>query len=155
MGKYVAAVEDHLVLPARVRAAPGQERLFTLSGQAVPAPVSIRFLIDTGAKRTTLLPGIIRHLRPIVGCEGRLVTPHAARRTELVWVSLEFPEAKLASFPEVLVARMAMPPGLSQFHGLLGRDLLGRMHSFEYQGRRRRYILRDTLGWFDWLRRRP
>jgi len=83
------------------------------------------------------------------------VTPHAARRTELVWVSLEFPEAKLASFPEVLVARMAMPPGLSQFHGLLGRDLLGRMHSFEYQGRRRRYILRDTLGWFDWLRRRP
>jgi hypothetical protein len=153
MGKYTASVEDHLVLPARVRATPGRERLFELSGEGVPAPVPIRLLIDTGAKRTTLLPGIIRHLRPIVASEGRLVTPYSSRRAELVWVCLEFPEAGLAAFTEVLVVRMPMPPGLSQFHGLFGRDLLGRLHSFEYLGRRGQYTLRDTPGWFGWLRR--
>jgi len=71
--------------------------------------------------------------------------------TDLVWVCLEFPEAGLAPFPEILVARHPMPPSLAQFHGLFGRDLLARMHSFEYQGRRKRYILRDKPGWFDWL----
>jgi hypothetical protein len=70
--------------------------------------------------------------------------------TTLFWVCLEFPEAGLMSFPEVLVARHPMPPSLAQFHGLFGRDLLGRMHSFNYQGLRRRYILRDRPGWFDW-----
>jgi hypothetical protein len=45
-----------------------------------------------------------------------------------------------------------MPPGLSQFHGLLGRDLLSRLELFEYQGRRGRYSLRDTSGWLGWLR---
>ncbi len=153
MGKYTASVEDHLVLPARVRATPGRERAFGLSGQDVPAPVSIRLLIDTGARRTTLIPGLIRHLRPDVAGEARLDTPYASRRTELAWVCLESPEAGLASFTEVVVARMAMPPVLAQFHGLLGRDLLARMDEFRYEGRRRRYVLRDTPGWFDWLRR--
>ena len=73
--------------------------------------------------------------------------------TNLFWVCLEFPEAGLASFPEVLVARHPMPAMLSQFHGLLGRDLLRRLESFEYLGRRGRYCLRDTPGWLGWLRR--
>ena len=79
MGKYVATVEDHLVLPARVRATPGRERLFGLSGESVPTPVPIRLLIDTGAKRTTLIPGIIRHLQPFVGGEA---TYHAHRHPD-------------------------------------------------------------------------
>src|SRR5437764_4665466 len=124
MGKYTALVEDHLILPARVCATPGRERLFGLSGEGVPAPVSIRLLIDTGAKRTTLIPGIVRHLRPFVEGQARLVTPLGSVNTELVWVCLEFPEARLASFTEVIVARHPMPPGLSQFHGLLARVLL-------------------------------
>jgi hypothetical protein len=151
MGKYVASVDDYLILPARVRATPGREHMVALSGGIVPAPVSIRFLIDTGAKRTTLIPGIIRHLQPFVEGEARLVTRYTERMTELVWVSLEFPEAGFAPLTEVLVARMAMPPALAQFHGLFGRDLLGRMHSFDYHGSRGRYVLRDTPGWFDWL----
>jgi hypothetical protein len=153
MGKYVAAVEDHLILPARARAPAGRERFFQATGRAVPAPISIRLLIDTGAKRTTLIPGIIRHLRLSPGAGVRLFTPLGSARTDLVWVCLEFPEAGLASFPEVLVARHPMPPRLSQFHGLLGRDLLQRLHSLEYFGRHRRYILRDTPGWLGWLRR--
>jgi hypothetical protein len=153
MGKYVALVEDHLILPAHVRATPDRERYFRTTGQVVPAPVAIRLLIDTGARRTTLIPGIVRHLQPSVGARTRLTTPLGSVRTDLVWVCLEFPEAGLASFTEVLVARHPMPAALSQFHGLLGRDLLSRMHSLEYQGRRGRYVLRDTPGWLGWLRR--
>jgi hypothetical protein len=73
---------------------------------------------------------------------------------DLSWVCLEFPETGLAPFSEVLVARLPMPPALSRFHGLFGRDLLGRLESFEYQGRHGRYSLRDTPGWLGWLRRR-
>jgi hypothetical protein len=69
-------------------------------------------------------------------------------------VCLEFPEAGLASFTEVLVARHAMPPSLARFHGLLGRDLLRRLYSFEYLGQMGRYTLRDAPGWLGWLRRR-
>jgi hypothetical protein len=72
----------------------------------------------------------------------------------LFWVRLAFPGTGLASFEHVQVARLAMPPDLALFHGLLGRDLLARMESFDYEGRRRRYTLRDTPGPFGWLRRR-
>jgi hypothetical protein len=68
-------------------------------------------------------------------------------------VKLTFPEAGLAPFEEVQVARLAMPPRLSQFHGLFGRDLLERMDEFKWEGRRRRLTLRDTPGLFGWLRR--
>src|SRR5262245_60837181 len=118
MGQYVAAVEDHLILPARVRPTAGRERFFRASGQSVPAPVEIRLLIDTGSKRTTLIPGIVRHLRPSPGTVAHLVTPLGSVMTDLVWVCLEFPEAGLASFTEVLVARHPMPSMLSHFHGV-------------------------------------
>jgi hypothetical protein len=72
----------------------------------------------------------------------------------LYWVRLAFPETALNPFDNVQVARLAMPPDLAQFHGLLGRDLLRRLESFLYEGRRGRYTLRDTPGLFGWLRRR-
>jgi hypothetical protein len=46
-----------------------------------------------------------------------------------------------------------MPPQLAQFHGLLGRDLLRRWASLEYEGLDSRYTLRDRPGLFGWLRR--
>lgn len=155
MGKYSATVVDHLILPARVRLPEVDERAISSTGGSVSAAVAICLLIDTGAKRTTLIPGIIRHLRPRSDREVRLVTPLRRGITYLFWLCLEFPEAGLAPFTEVLVARHPMPPPLAQFHGLLGRDLLGRLHSFEYLGRRGQYTLRDTPGWLDWLRRWP
>jgi hypothetical protein len=154
MGKYTASVEEHLLLPARVRVTPGHERLLRSSGRPVPDPVPIRLLIDTGARRTTLIPGIVQHLDPPAGCDARVITPLAGGDTTLYWVCLEFPGTGLSPVPEVLVARLPMPPGLSAFHGLLGRDLLRRLDSFEYEGRRGRYTLRDTPGLFGWLRRR-
>ena|SRR5438128_1489381 len=153
MGKYTASVQDHLVLPARVRVTPGRERELHALGQPVPAPVSIRLLIDTGSKRTTLISGVLRHLQPMLSRPTRIISSFGSGTTRLGWVCLEFPEAGLAAFPEVLVARLPMPAALAQFHGLLGRDLLRRFESFEYEGRRGCCAIRDHPGILTWLRR--
>jgi hypothetical protein len=154
MGKYSTLVEDHLILPLRVRLSAGPEYLLRRVGRPVPAAVSVRLLIDTGAKRTTLIPGIIDHLSPPGGDPVRLETPLTAGTTRLFWVRLDFPEGDLTPFEHVQVARLPMPAGLAQFHGLLGRDLLRSLESFLYEGRRGRYTVRDTPGPFGWLRSR-
>jgi hypothetical protein len=51
MGKFTASVEDHLVLEARVRLPPANERFLAGSGSSIPQPVSIRLMIDTGGRR--------------------------------------------------------------------------------------------------------
>jgi hypothetical protein len=154
MGKYSAPVEDHLILPAVVRLPVGSEHLRGRARSPVPAPVPVRLVIDTGSKRTTLIPGIIRHLDPEPGSDVRLVTPLATGTVTLFWVRLDFPGTTLRSFEQVQVGRVALPPELARFHGVLGRDLLSRLESFDYQGRRGCYIVRDTPGVFGWLRRR-
>jgi hypothetical protein len=153
MGKHIATVEDHLILPALVRLPEGEQRSRARAGRRVPTPVPIRLLIDTGSKRTTLIPGLIRYLEPQAGVSVRVAAPLAAGTTRLFWVRLDFPEAGLAAFEHVQVARLAMPPALSQFHSLLGRDLLKQLDEFKYEGRRGRYTLRDAPGLLGWLRR--
>jgi hypothetical protein len=153
MGRYTATVQDHLILPALVTLPAGEERLRRGAGRPMPAPVPVRLLIDTGSRRTTLIPGIIHHLDPPAGVDVQLVTPVGSVAATLYWVRLGFPETGLAALEPVQVARLPMPAQLSQFQGLLGRDVLGRLESFEYEGRRGRYSLRDAPGWLDWLRR--
>ncbi len=153
MGTFQAPVEDHLILPASVCLVAGDEQSRRRTGAAVPAPVSLRMLIDTGASRTTLIPGSIRHLAPQEGPDVSLNTPSGQRAVTLYWVRLDFPEAGLASFEHVQVASVEMPAALAQFHGLVGRDLLRSWDEFRYQGRRGRYLIRDTPGLLGWLRR--
>jgi hypothetical protein len=74
--------------------------------------------------------------------------------TVLFWVRLEFPDSSLAAIPQIAVARLPMPPSLRDYHGVIGRDLLGRWESFNYEGRRRRFTIRDSPGGlFGWLKR--
>ncbi len=153
MGKFIAPVEDHLIIPAMVRLTLGDEQQFALRGQQAPAPLSVRLLIDTGSKRTILIPEILDRLMPTLGARARLVTATGAAMTDLVWVRLEFPETDLAPISHVRVARHRMPPMFSQFHGLLGRDVLRQFESFEHLGRRGYYALRNTAGWLGSLRR--
>jgi hypothetical protein len=108
-------------------------------------------LIDTGASRTTLIPGMIRHLQPTQGSGGRLNTPLGRGDVTFYWVRLDLPAAGLASFEQVQVASVEMPAALAQFHGLIGRDLLRSWDEFRYQGRRGRYLIHDTRGRFGWL----
>jgi hypothetical protein len=153
MGTFLAPVEDHLILPARVSLAAGEEHLGRMAGRSVPAPVPLRMLIDTGANRTTLSPGIVRHLEPEASRDVRLITPSGPVATTLYWVHLDFPGTPLAGFEYVQVARMEMPAALRQFHGLFGRDLLRRWDNLMYEGRRGRYVIRDRPGLLSWLRR--
>jgi hypothetical protein len=153
MGTFQAPVEDHLILPARVCLIAGDEHHRQRAGRSVPPPVSLQMLIDTGASRTTLIPGIIRHFQPYQGSGARLNTPLGQRDFTLYWVRLDFPEAGLTSFEHVQVVSLEMPPALAQFHGLIGRDLLRVWDEFRYQGRRGRYLIRDAPGFFGWLRR--
>jgi hypothetical protein len=154
MGKYIAAAHDHLVLPARAFLLRGQEQARRLLGRPIPAPVTVRLLIDTGSRRSTLLPSIVTHLELEVIGTVRVETGVAAVETELYWVRLEFPQTALAAIPELIIARMPLPPSLHAFHGLIGRDLLRRWESFVYQGRRGRFSIHDTPGWrFGWLSR--
>jgi hypothetical protein len=153
MGTFQATVEDHLILPARVGLTEDEERLRRLRGRGIPAPVTVRFVIDTGATRTTLSPGIIRHLDPAAGHDVRVITPSQPLTATMYWVRLDFPGTGLAGFDPVQVARMEIPPALRHFEGLFGRDLLRRWDEFRYQGRRGRYLIHDRPGLLGGLRR--
>jgi hypothetical protein len=151
MGTFHAPVADHLILPARVGLTAGEEHSRRRAARDIPAPVSLRMLIDTGANRTTLIPGVLRHLAPQEDREVHLITPSGPRAATLHWVRLDFPEAGLAPFEYLQVANLEMPAALSQFHGLIGRDVLRRWDEFRYQGRRGRYLIHDTPGPLGWL----
>jgi hypothetical protein len=152
MGKYTADFHDHLVVPARVHLTRGQEHAFRLSGRAVPAPVPVRLLIDTGSKRSSLIPQVITPLDPALQGFVRVETSLAAMETSLYWARLAFPGTTLAAIRELTAARLPLPPSLHAYHGLLGRDLLGRWEYFLYEGRRGRFTLRDApRRWFGWL----
>ena len=154
MGKYTAQVDDHLVLPARVSLRQGSEGALRFLGRPVPSAVLVRFLIDTGSKRSTLIPSLLEHLAAEAAQRVRVITSTGSVETQLSWVRIEFPGTSLAPIPQFPVARLPLPPRLATFHGLVGRDMLSRWESFTYEGRRNRFTLRDAPGGLlGWLRR--
>jgi hypothetical protein len=154
MGKFVASIEDQLILPARASLIQGQEQHLRLSGRPIPASVPVRLVIDTGSKRSTLIPGVIRHLDPLPFREVRVETGLARGIVTLFWVRLEFPDTSLAPIPVLAVASFGLPPRLGTFHGVIGRDLIRHWESLLIEGRRGRFILRDAYtGLRAWFRR--
>jgi len=152
MEKYTATVHDRLVLPVQVSNTSGREHELRLLGQTVPARLAVRLLIDTGSGRSTLVPSVLAQLKPALAGPVRLATGVGSTETDLFWVRLEFPGTTLVAVPELAVVRLDMPPSLQSFHGLLGRDLLGRWEYLLYEGRRGRFTVRDTSrGWLGWL----
>jgi hypothetical protein len=113
----------------------------------VPEAVDIRLVIDSGSRRTSLIPEIIDHLGPVRYGAAEVETSAGAISATLHWVRLQFPGTSLGAIPELVVARMPLPPSLRAFQGLIGRDLLHRWESFRYQGRRRRLTVRDRPHW--------
>jgi hypothetical protein len=154
MGKFIASIEDQLILPARASLTQGQEQRLRHAGQPVPASVPVRLLIDTGSKRSTLIPGVLRHLDPPAASDVRVETGLARATARLFWVRLEFPDTSLAPIPILAVARLRLPPTLGTFHGVVGRDLIRHWESLLIEGRRGRFILRDAYtGLRAWFRR--
>jgi hypothetical protein len=147
MARYRVPVDDRLILPAQVCLPGDREQVLRLLHRTVPPPVSIQLLIDTGSARCSLLPSVLARLNPRLVGTARLETSLAAAEASLFLVRLKFPHTKLAAIPEFVVARAPLPRSLSAFHGVIGRDLLGRWESFHYQGRRGWLTIRDTPGW--------
>jgi hypothetical protein len=120
-------------------------------GQIVAAPLLVRLIIDTGSGRSTLIPSVISQLQPLAGDTVQVVTSLAHGLTQLFWVRLEFPGTTLKAIPDLQVARLALPPSLHGFHGVVGRDLLSECEYLHYEGRRGRFTLRDNRRWLGWL----
>ncbi len=155
MGKFRAPVQDRLILPARTLLTREDEVVFRALGRSIAAPIVVRLLIDTGAKRSSMIPSILDRLNPRPAGRANVETVLASAATELFWVRLEFPGSSLAAVPLVAVARLPMPASLREYQGVVGRDLLSRWESFLYEGRRGRVTIRDTPGGlFGWLKRR-
>src|SRR5262249_16775469 len=148
MGRYTAAAHDHLVVPARALITPGQQRRTRLAGGTIPTGVPVRLLVDTGSRRSTLVPSVSAHLNPVSHHPLQMQRSAGNMETALFWVSLEFPGTRLTAVTELAVARVPMPPLLQAFHGLIGRDLLRRWESFLFRGRRGRFTIRDAPGLF-------
>jgi hypothetical protein len=153
MGKYTAEVDEHLILPACVLLPLAQERDLHRAGLPVPVGVPVRLVIDTGSRRSTLVPSVLASLDPPPGDAVSVETGTGAKATTLFWVRLEFPETELEPIAHLPVARLELPPALRNFHGVIGRDLLFRWEWFRLEGRRRRLSLRDTPSLFSWLGR--
>jgi hypothetical protein len=154
MAKYSATVQDRLILPAQIALLREQEQWLRILGRAVPGPIPVQLLIDTGSTRCSVIPPVLARLNPEQSGVARLATSLATARAGLFRIRLEFPHAKLAPIPELVVARVPLPTSLSAFHGVIGRALLRRWESFCYQGRRGRLTIRDTPGWlWRWIDR--
>ena len=98
-------------------------------------------------------PALIRQFGLVSGTMVQVLTASGTLATRLYWLQIDFPEAGLSAFEHLQVASLAMPAALSQFHGLLGRDLLRNLDSLLYEGQNYRFTLRDRSGPFSWLRR--
>ncbi len=153
MGKYTAEVDEHLVLPARVLVTLGWERELHRAGRPVPVGAPVRLVIDTGSRRSTLIPSVLTGLDPRPGDMVSVETSAGSTATTLFWVRLDFPETELEPIAHLPMARLELPPALRDFQGVIGRDVLFRWEWFRLEGRRRRLSIRDTPGWFGWLGR--
>src|SRR5438105_10529447 len=152
MGVYRTAVHDRLDVPARVRLPEGDERAFRLFGRPIPQAIPIRLIIDTGAKRSSLVPQVLNQLAPTSASRATVETGLGMRQTELYWVRLEFVAGTLTAVPRLAVARLPLPASLQDYHGLIGRDLLPMCSSLLYEGRRAQPTSRDSrAGFFSWL----
>jgi hypothetical protein len=147
MARYSALVHNHLALAAQVSLTAGQEHFMRLAGRTVSAPVPVQLILDTGSARCALLPSVLDRLQPIQYRPVRHETALASTETSLCWVRLEFPSTRLAAIPVLAIVRAPLPPSLSSFHGVIGRDVLRQWESFRYQGRRGRLTIHDTPSW--------
>jgi hypothetical protein len=151
MGKYTAEVDDHLVLPARVLLTLGRERELHRDGLPGPVGIPVRLVIDAGSRCSTLSPSVLASPDPRPSGAVFVETSTSTTPTTLFWVRLEFPGTGLEALPHLEVARLALPPSLQAYHGVIGRDLRFCWEWFLLEGRRRRWSLRDTCPWFPWL----
>jgi len=144
MGKFITSVRDHLILDARALLADDDRQYLHALGRSIPPAVPVRLIIDTGSGMSSLIPSVVEQLNLQSVGRTRVDTSLSSGRSELFTVRIEFPGTSLNAIPDLLVARLGLPPSLQAFHGVIGRDVLRRWEYFRYEGRRQRLTIRDT-----------
>lgn len=153
MGKLVVVVEDHLAISATVHPTRGQAQLYHLLRREVPSALPVRLIVDTGSKRTALVPEVLSTLQLLPVGVAHVETSAGTLQTNVYWVRLAFPNNTLNALPEFPVMRLPLPRSLGDFQGIIGRDLLRQWESTLFEGRIGRLILRDSRPkWIRWNR---
>lgn len=112
--------------------------------------LTVRLVLDTGSRRSTLISAILNQLRlPSIG-EIVLQTALAQSRVRLFNVRIEFALGSLLPIPRMIVVGAPVPRKLSGFDGVIGRDILSRWEIF-ISGPRKRLVVRDGASWRGWL----
>lgn len=109
------------VCQVRIGVSELAEMLLKNQGKAVPPPVEIMALIDTGASGTAVKPEVIRQLQLVPRGVAQIATPSSSAHPCNVFdVSLTFPHGVVAP----LIAVMEVPLEGQRIQGLIGRDVL-------------------------------
>jgi hypothetical protein len=105
-----------------------RENALRAAGNAVPAPIAARFLIDTGASATNVCQSVIQQLGLTPTGQVNVLTPS----TGATPVPMPQYDARIVfAFSELQYTVDAVPVTCTDFtaqgiHGLLGRDILAR-----------------------------
>jgi hypothetical protein len=150
MGVYRGPVDEILFLPVRVSLPHADVRKLQLRSSAVPVPVEVRLIIDTGSQRSALKPSVLRYPQCPSRHSVRVQTSTGEGQAKYDEVGMEFLTSSLAALPRAVVVGLDLPPRLQDYSGVIGRDILGGWE-FYYSGPRRRLTIRDHRSFLGWL----
>jgi len=132
MGICRAPMEDVPFLPVRLFLLPEDSRAWTLQGRR-PLPLTVRLVLDSGARLSTFRPRLLRQLRAPALRRIHVHTQLGTGFRKLYELRMEFPESTLASIPRARVVGLDMPRSLAAYDGTIGRDILNRWETL-YSG---------------------
>jgi len=126
------------VLPAFVAVSQARAAALKTAGQAVPRPVSIQALIDTGASCTCIDPSVLSGLSltptgsVTVNTPSTGITPHQADQFDVALI-IPAPSGAVPLVFQTIPVVSSELLAAQGFHALIGRDILDRC-LFAYNG---------------------
>lgn len=84
MGIFTSQVVDHWIMPVAVSQVLGQQHEFRVLRRPIPQPVPVQLIVDSGSKRTSLIPEVIRELQPYAAGKVHVETSLAVGESQLL-----------------------------------------------------------------------
>jgi hypothetical protein len=119
------------------------------SDLAQPRTTAVRLVVDSGSSRSCLSRTVCDSLNLETKGQWRLIGTTGEETVRFSRVTLTFPGSTLGPIPWLHVGRI-QPHRLSEFHGVLGRDVLSKWELL-YRGPNATLTIRDHLSLVGWL----